>query len=110
MARSALAPQQINRSGITPAYTTPNAAGHSVVNDGRTFLHVKTGGTGLTVTAETPGTVDGQAVADRAYVIGTNTELMIGPFPPSDYDQPDGSGINFDFSATTSVTIAALRL
>jgi hypothetical protein len=107
MARTALAVQAITRAGLTPAYTAANADGHAIANDGSTMLHVKTVGTACTVTVVTPGTVDGQAIADRTIALGTNTERMIGPFPPRTYNQ-DGA-VHVDFSAVTAVTVAAVR-
>lgn len=109
MARTALAVQQARRSGLTPAYTAANVDGHSIPNDGQTVLHVKTVGTAANVSLKIPGTVDGQSVTDKVIALGTNTERIIGPFPPGTYNQPDGS-VNVDFSAVTAVTVAALRL
>lgn len=111
MARTALTVQQIARSGLAPSYTAANAAGHSVQNNGRVFLHVKNaGGSICNVTIETPGTVDGLAVADRTVAVAATTgDAMIGPFPENVYDQADGT-INVDFDQVTSVTVAALRL
>ncbi len=68
MPRTALAVQEITRAGLTPSYSAANVDGHSILNGGREVLHVKTGGTACTVTIQTPGTVDGQAVADRTVV------------------------------------------
>lgn len=106
--RTALAVQQISRSPLTPAYAAANVDGHSLPNTGREFFHVKTGGTGTTVTVVTPGTVDGQAVADKDYVIGTSAERMIGPFPREVYNQPDGS-VHINFSSVATVTCGAFR-
>src|SRR5687767_6438960 len=108
MARTALAVQSIVRTGLTPAYSAANVDGHSIPNDGRTFLHVKTVGTACNVSLKIPGTVDGQAVADKVIALGTNTERMIGPFPPQTYNQV-GDEVNVDFSAVTAVTVAAIR-
>lgn len=108
MARTALTVQQVRRSGLTPSYGAANVDGHSVPNDGQTVIHVKTGGTGCTVNLKIPGTVDGQAVADKQIVIGTSAERFIGPFPPQTYNQSDGS-VHVDFSSVTTVTIAAIR-
>lgn len=110
MARSALAVQQISRAGVVPAYTAANAAGHSIVNNGRTFLHVKVGATPTNVTLDSPVLVDGQAVAGRVIAIGANTEKMIGPFPDPIFDQPDGSGVDVDFSSVATVTVGAFSL
>lgn len=110
MARTSLAVQQISRSGLTPAYTAANALGHAVQNDGeRTFIHVKTVGTACVVTIQTPGTVDGLAVADRTISIGTNSERMIGPFPRGNYNQ-GSEEVYVDFDVVTAVTCAAVRI
>jgi hypothetical protein len=59
--RSAI--QQVSRSAITPTYAAGDAVnGHALANSGSEFLHVKTVGTGTTVTVQIPSTVDGQAV------------------------------------------------
>lgn len=109
MARTALAVQQIGRAGITPAYTPANADGHAVRNVGAgEFIHVKTGATGCTVTAITPGSVNGLAIADSPVVIGADSERMIGPFPPSLFNQ-DGGDVHIDFSQVATVTCAAFR-
>jgi hypothetical protein len=110
MARTALTVQQISRAGLTPTYGAANVDGHSFPNGGdREFLHVKTGGTGCTVTVQTPNTVDGLAIADRTYVIGTSSERMIGPFPRANYNQ-GAEEVYVDFSSVTTVTIAAVRV
>jgi hypothetical protein len=111
MARAALTVQQISRSALTPTYTAANASGGNSIpnNDGQIFVIVKTGGTGCVVTAQTPGTVDGLAVADRTWTIGTSAERHIGPFPPNVYNQADGS-VYLDFDSVTSVTLSAERL
>jgi len=110
MARTVLAVQDVVRAGLNPVYSAANVDGHSIQNDGRTALHVKTGATPCTVTFQTPGTVDGLAVADRTVALGATEERIIGPFPPTQYNQPTGDGVYVDFSAVTSVTVAALRL
>jgi len=110
MARTALAVQSIVRSGLTPSYAAANVDGHSLPNGGtQEFLHVKTGGTGTTVTIQTPTTVDGLAVADRTVVIGTSSERMIGPFPRSQYNQ-GAEEVYIDFSSVTTVTCAAFTI
>jgi hypothetical protein len=111
MARTALAVQDIVRTGLNPSFTAANVDGHAIQNDGRTVLYVKTvGGAGCTVTILTPGTIDSLAVADRAVVIGTPAERVIGPFPPMYYDQPGGQEVHVDFTAVAGVTVAALRI
>jgi hypothetical protein len=108
MARTALSVQSITRAGLNPSYTAANADGHSISNDGKkTFLHVKNGGGGsVDVTVQTPGSVDGLAVADRVVAVPAGEERAIGPFPTAYY----GSTVNVDFSGVTSVTVAALKV
>lgn len=108
MPRTALAVQQIVRSGLTPNYTAANVDGHSIPNGGTEFIHVKTGASGVTVTIQTPNTVDGLAITDRQIVIGTSSERMIGPFPRNVYNQ-GAEEVYIDFSQVTTVTIAAIR-
>lgn len=113
MPRTALSIQDIVATGLTPAYTSANAAGHSVsLADGeRVFIQVKNAdSSGITVTCVTGGTVRGVAIADVTVSVGANTgDKMIGPFPQYPYAQTDGT-LSVDFSAVTSVTCAAFRL
>lgn len=109
MPRTALSVQQVSRAAITPSYVTPDVAGSSILNTGSEMFHVKTGGTGATVTVPIPVLVDGKAVASQSYVLGTNTERMIGPFPPAIYNQADGS-VYIDYSSITTVTAAAFKV
>lgn len=110
MARSALTYQQIDRDGVVPSYASANADGNSLANDGRMFLHVKNGsGSSINVTVETPGTVDGNAVADKVVAVAAGSEKMIGPYPPDVYNQSDGT-MYIDYSAVTSVTVGVLRI
>lgn len=110
MARTALAVQQIARAGTTAAYTAPNVDGHAVQNHGRgEFLHVKTGATPCTVTLQTPGTVDGLAIADRVVALGADDDQFIPLGVPGTYNQPGTHDVHVDFSAVAAVTVAALR-
>lgn len=113
MARTTLDVQTLSRDGIDPSYEAANADGEEVANSGRMFIHVQNGGGGsITVTIQTPGTVDGLAVADREVSIGAGNDKMIGPFPPATYNQDPGETdtVYVDFSGVSSVTIAALVL
>lgn len=111
MARTALTLQSIVRTGLSPAYTGANADGHSVTNEGKkTLVHVKNGGgSSINVTIQTPNTVDSLAVSDRVVSVPSGEERMIGPFPVETYNQSDGT-IYVDFSAVTSVTVAAFKV
>lgn len=110
MARSEISHQQIVRTGLEQTYASANADGNKFSNDGRMFLHVKNGaGAPIDVTIQTPGTVDGLAVADQVVTVTNGEERMIGPFPANIYNQDDRM-VYVDYSSATSVTVAVLRL
>ncbi len=110
-ARAEVAVQQIARTGLNPAYIPAVPAdGHKFNNTGREFLHVKNGAVSpITVTIQTPGLVDGLAVAELTVAVPNAGERMIGPFPTNIYNQA-GNMVYVDYSSETSVTVAVLRL
>ena len=109
MARTALTVQDISVSGMTPSYTAAIVDGHSFPNNKPTFIHVKNGaGSDVTITIQTALTKEGLDLADRTVTVTAGSETMIGPFSDI-YNQSDGS-VYVDYSATASVTIAAISL
>ena len=104
--------QEIARAGLdlTTLPVTPTAThGNKILNDGKTFLLVKNGsGSPVTVTFNTPGSVDGQAIDDLVVSVAAGKLVAIGPFT-SVFNQSDGY-VWAVFSAVTDVTIAACRL
>lgn len=110
MARTALVPQQIARTGVVPTYAAANVDGHSLANRGSQFLHVKNGsGSSINVTLVTPVTVGGRAVADDVVAVAAGAEKLIGPFDERTYNNADGK-VDVNFSAVTTVTVAAFSL
>lgn len=111
MARTALTVQSVVRSGLADSLSAANADGHSIVNEGKkTWLEVLNGGAGsINVTIQTPGTIDGLAVADRVIAVGAGARKKIGPFPVAEYNQSDGA-VYVDFSDVASVTVGAFIL
>ena len=84
---------------------------HEFVNDGRTLIAVlKTGGT-CVMTFETPGTVDGLAIADQAVTPATHATrvVLIGPFPPGVYNQSNGL-VYINITDETTFSLGAFRL
>jgi hypothetical protein len=113
-----LSPQQMQASGVTPTYITSGASPllnvtdtFLVNNDGKVFLHFKkTGAGGCNVTIQTPGNVDGLAIADRVVVVpATVGDVMIGPFPPSVYNQPGTHDMYVTVSEVTGLSCAIIR-
>lgn len=106
MPREDLTVQRVTRNGLDPVYAAANVDGHAISNDGHVILHVKNAGTAAqTVTVVTPRTVDGLDVADLAVPVPAGGERLFGPFPPGTF----GRVADVDYSAVTSVTVAAFR-
>lgn len=119
MANVTLTVQEMSRSGITPSYTASGASPLLNIadtfkfnNTGKEFLHFKKTGAGdCTVTIQTPGTVDGLAVAERTVTIPATTgDKMIGPFPPGTYNDTSSTFSGFTLSEITGLSVAVVRM
>lgn len=112
MARTALVAQEITDTGLEPVLTAANAEGHSV-NPGDILEVVNGAGAPINVTLVTGGTYRGKAIADTVVAV-TNGERRLIRVGGSDlYAQPSGADqgeVYVDFSAVTSVTVAAYSL
>jgi hypothetical protein len=113
MARTALATQQVADEGTVITMTAANVDGHILDGGGDVLLKVTNGsGVSVNVTVQTPGTVDGLAVAEQIVAVAAGATKYIGRFQPSTYDRPVGAAdegkVYVDFSAVTSVTVAAI--
>lgn len=101
--------QQIARTGLEATYVAATASGDEFDNDGKTFLHVVNGVTDVVVTLDIKKTVDGQDPTSPTVTCTANEERMIGPFPPSVYNDVD-QHMNVTYDDDTNVTVAAIRL
>jgi hypothetical protein len=102
--------QQIDRDGLEPSLASAASGGDTFDNDGRTFLWVKdTGTTAPTVTIAIQKTVDGQSVTGRTVAVESGEERLIGPFPPTEYNNSDDE-VEISYDDETDVTVAAVRL
>jgi hypothetical protein len=110
-APTAIAYQQIVRTGLEETLAAVDGTnGNSFQNDGRMILHVANGAVApITVTIDTPNTVDGLAVAQLPVVVTNGEERYIGPFPPNIYNDSSGN-VNVTYSSGATVTAAVLRL
>ncbi len=112
MARLELPVTRALLSGLGESFIVANADGHSVANNGRMFLRIENNSPTLpsTVTIDLPRRVDGQDVIDPSFVMITNSQAVIGPFPPSTYNQRGDSGavIHVDFSSISEVRLQAI--
>lgn len=104
--------QPVVRGGLAPSYAAAAGGGDKFRPNENVLLHVKNGSGGaITVTVVTPGTVGGEAIADRAVSVPAGGERMIGPFPERLFANNSDSGLaSITYSAVTSLTIACLEL
>ena len=116
MAEKRLSAQGFASAGVAPSYYTSATAVALTVGDfapsGDQFLLnpgewllVKTGATPVNIIIQTPGTVDGLAIADRTIAVPANVERLIGPFDAGAYGNP----VKFALSAITNLSIAVFR-
>jgi hypothetical protein len=102
----------ISRSGVTVTTlpTIPTAThGNKFLYDKKAWLEVNNGsGAQITVTINTPGTLDGQAIDDLVVNVPAGARVAIGPFTPT-FVQSDGY-VWAVFSSVTSITIGAFRV
>jgi hypothetical protein len=104
---AALTPQVVQITGTIPTHNAAAAGGDTVPAGDRTWLHVKNGGgSSVTVTLTTPGTVSGLAIADVAVAVGAAGEKLVGPLPSHLF----GDQVAITYSGVTSVTVAALKI
>ena len=110
MARTALTAAQIDEDGVVASLTAANADGHSVAFRDTLFLRVTNGsGSSITVTVQTPKTVSGLAVADRAITVAAGATTYINLGNAELYRQSSGV-VYVDFSAVTTVTVQAFYI
>lgn len=104
-----LTAQQID-ADLEATYSACAGGGDQFLAGNDVFIHVKNGHSSpQTVTAATPKTVDGLAVADVATAVTNAEERFIGPFPPNLF--ADGNGmVQLTYDGVTSLTIAVLKL
>lgn len=110
MARQALTVQRVVPTGVVPSTTAGHTDGHKFPNNGRQWVEVTNGGVGsINVTAQTPATQSGLAVAEQVVAVAAGATKRIGPFDKATYNQVGGTDdgqVYIDLSGTTSVTIA----
>lgn len=110
MARVSVTTQTIARAGIAGTLTAPTVDGDIVDAGGAVFLEVANGsGVPITVTAQTPITQDGLAVAELIVSVPAAGRRFIGPFPARTFAQASDAAVGpgqvlIDYSAITSVT------
>lgn len=95
-------------TGLVATYGATTSGPHTVnCDNGRTFIAVaNASGSSINVTLTTPGTdANGNAIADPIFAVADGATRLI-PLNPAIY----GAVATVAFSATTSVTFAAITL
>ncbi len=102
----------VGGNSLTPTFVAAAVGGDTFVNDGRSMLYVKNGDVSpMTVTITTPAELRGGiGVEDPPTTVPATSEEIIGPFDPTIFNAPDGSGVAVGYSTDTSVTVAVIRL
>lgn len=101
-------------NGLTPTNVVVASTGdtHQVQNNGKMFLHfLKGNAVNAVVTFQTPGAVDGNAIAElTATVVGSTGDKFIGPFDPQIYNQIGQTYMQWTVSDVDGLTVAALSI
>jgi len=108
-----ISPQVIGLSGLNPAFAAVAGGGDEVVNDGNVYVEIVNShaSNSYTVTATTPATVDGVAVADPTLTVPALSRRKWGPFNPSLFNNASGRvALSYAGSApATDLTIGAFK-
>lgn len=95
--------------GHDGAATSADASGNQWANTGQEFIALSNASGGsITVTLQCRATPDGLAVTNKTVVMAASDFVIIGPFPPGQYN--DGSGLaKVTFSSATGLSIMAFK-
>lgn len=107
-----LAPTNIDRVGNN--ITSPAAAaagGDAFDNSGVEFVYLKNehATVARTVTFDVQGTVDGQAITDKAINVPALSGILVGPFPPEIYNNSSGQ-VAMTYSTEADLKVKVLRV
>ncbi len=90
--------------------------GNRFKNSGREFVLVVNGGGAnpVVVTIPTPQTISGLTIQDPTVSVAIGAEKIIGPFPPSIYNNPAGgtdpNEVYLEYDQVTLVTVSVFRV
>jgi len=106
---AALTVNSVIRAGLTtPTLATPAGGGDTFVNDGNTFVWAKnTNGATRTITFGAVINCNQGFDHDLAVILPASTgDVMIGPFPKSQYGTP----VAMSYTAVTGVTLTVIKV
>ena len=103
--------QDLNHVGLSPSFVAVAAGGDQFPNDGHTFIYVKN-----VNIATRDVTIDSQSLCNQGVdhniivtVPVTTGEKLIGPFPPTRFNDPSAN-VQITYESEVDVTIAIIRL
>lgn len=106
-----LSTQAVSLVGVGPTYSTASSGGDKVACGERTFLHIKNGSaSSVTVTLTATATVRGQAVTNPTVSVPASADRFVGPITADLFAGATDGLCAVGYSATTTVTVAALRI
>lgn len=118
MARSQIAVTQVDRTGEAPGTATVSDSvnGHYFDNpNGKVWLEVVSTDAGsqtlgFPLVAALAANVDGVTLGDKLITIPAGATRVMGPFPPTYYNQPGGDQVFVNPSVSTTLSIKAYSL
>jgi|SRR6185369_13553486 len=85
----------LTRAGVDPPALTDADMTNGMripTNNGHVFVEIiSSDAAPQTVGFEIPKEIDGESVGDKTVTIPAGDTRLVGPFPPGDYNQDDGS-------------------
>jgi hypothetical protein len=106
-----LGTQVIALAGLAPSYANATGGGDKCEVGDRVFLHVKNGSaSSVTVTLTATASVRGQVVSNLTVAVPASGERMIGPLNADLFQSQTDGLCAIGYSASATVTVAALRI
>lgn len=106
-----LSTQVVALTGLNPTYGAATGGGDKCEVGDRNFLHVKNGSaSSITVTLTATAALRGQTVSNVTVPVPASGERMIGPLSADLLQSPTDGLCGIGYSASATVTVAALRI
>lgn len=97
--------------GLTPALVAAASLGDQFINrDNRTFLVLKTAGTGSTVTIDSKVKCNQGHEHDAAITLGSTAEIWVGPFSPIEFSDGSTDLVSITYSSVATLTVGVFSI
>lgn len=101
----------VSITGVDIAGAAAASGGDEWANTGREYILIKNGGgSPITATLDIKATVDDLAVTDPTVSVAAGATMIIGPFPPGEFNDSTTGRAKVTYSGVSSVTIKAIRI